>query len=458
MNRFELYLEVVRKVPAYSRLLGEGGGISEVGEWERLPVLTKKNYLLNHPLTELCRAGDFANVHLIGASSGFGKDGTVYWPKRPRDEAAYVAGLREMFADHYHTDEKRTLIMVCLAFGMWIGGMQLAAGIRQLAASGEQRIACATPGLNLEEAVGVVKEFGDQFEQVLIVTNPSNVNLFSALFSREDVACGAGKFSFPVVGEYFSESFRLRMAERFGHQPDDPFCLWTGFGSADAGDLGYETAASIALRKYFYARPELSREFFGTSDTPMIFAKSEKAFIEIIDGEIIVTKDQFIPLVRYNTQDRGGLIRPADLDGIIPEELGSELPGEMLYVGGRTSDSVIFYGTNLTITDINHMFISLDESYGYGGLFEVCPETRDGISYFTFNIYTDNFANEQLAGRYHEVLLDFLKRSSLEFAAKYDNLARAAGGDLVTVKLKDVKLLSGNLKHRFIVEDENAQL
>ncbi|MGN1212299.1 MAG: hypothetical protein ACI4TM_11480 [Candidatus Cryptobacteroides sp.] len=449
MERKSLLDDVMLNVKAYRRLLEMETGHAKLPEhFEDLPLLTKQNYLLEYPLEDLCRENDLDNIHLIGSSSGFSKTGAVYWPKRPCDEAGYMKAIEQMFIDTAGIDQKKTLIVECLAFGLWIGGMQIAAAIRNIALSGRYRLTIATPGLDLKAAVNVIKAYHRLYDQVLIITNPSNIPLITALAGDDmELRCG-GKVSFPVVGEYFTEAFREQTAKSFGHKEDEPFVVWTGYGSADTGDLGVETASTIALRKYFHHNPSLSEKIFGTSSTPMILAASGAAYFEIIEGNIVVTKDQFIPLIRYNTKDAGGLLSKNDVKDLVPSELFASLPENMIYVYGRADNAVIFYGTNLIVNDIQDFFLSLPKSAGYGGLFSVRENVSDGVSSFDFTIFTvEEHASEDF---FLNELLNYLCNSSAEFNIKYQNLSKSAPRPLVSVRFKPITEIGAMTKHRFI--------
>jgi phenylacetate-CoA ligase len=289
---------------------------------------------------------------------------------------------------------------------------------------------------------------------VLWLTNPSSVNLIAALLDRQGLRPPPASTSFAVVGEYYSETFRERVASRFGPPADDPYCVWTGYGSADAGGLGVETRATIALRKYFYHHPALSEEYFGVADPPMLLDPVPHAGLEVVDGTLVVTKDQMVPLVRYDTGDAGGLLTRERLRaaGAVPEDLLASLPESILYVYGRASDAVIFYGTNLMLNDVNSHLLTLPDRYRYGGLFEVHPVEVEGVAVFNFTVYVQVAASEALRADYERCLLDFLKQRSLEFAAKYDALSGALGQPLITVTLRDVVETGGQIKHHFLVE------
>jgi phenylacetate-CoA ligase len=448
-----LLTEAIARVPAYSAFL-EARGAGPDTPWESLPLITKKDYLLTNEVADLCWDGALDGCHVIGASSGFSRSGSVFWPKRPQDEGAYAESIAAMLVERFGIDRRRTLAFVCLAFGTWFGGMQIATALRTAAASGRHKLTVALPGLNLGEAVEIYRRFGAAYEQVVWITNPSNVSLIAALLERAGVAPPPGSISFPVIGEYFSEAYREHVAERFGHPKDAPFCIFTGYGSADAGGLGDETEATIALRKHIFHRPELSQALFGTRDTPMLLEPMPGVLLECIDGRIVVSKDLAIPLVRYDTGDAGGLLSRAQIDGIdgLPADLLAGLPETVLYVFGRASDAIIFYGTNLMIQDINRHFLALPQSFGYGGLFQVRPCQRDGVTTFAFTVYARGAADDAKRAAYADSLIAFLEGHSLEFAAKYGPLCASLGEPLITVALADPATAPVGAKHRFIME------
>jgi phenylacetate-CoA ligase len=444
---------VFDSVPGYRSFLESRGSTIE-GQFEELPLQTKQNYLLEYPIEELCWNGNLGNCHLIGSSSGFSRSGSVFWPKRPEDEHRYLDSLERMLIENYGIDKDRTLIICCMALGTWFGGMTITAALRVIAATGRLPITVCTPGLNLAEAVEIYSRFLTNFKKAIWITNPSNIGLISALLARKGVAVPPGSCSFPVVGEYFSETFRESVARRYGHAADAPFVIWTGYGSADTGDIAVETAATIRLRKFFHASTALRNMLFDTDDTPMLLALAPKAHVELLDGRIVVTKDQLVPLVRYNTGDEGGVLDKRELEclGAIPDELLRDLPERILYVRGRASNSIIFYGTNLNVQNINQHFLGLPREFGYSGLFTVRKVEQGDVALFQFKILVESLGDGSLAGRYHDSLLRYLKGQSLEFEAKYSNLTRSVGEELIRVEVEELTGTTGAIKHRYIID------
>lgn len=445
--------EVVQRVPGYRRFLAAQGADANAA-FTDLPLTTKQNYLLQYPIEEVCWDASLGHCHIIGSSSGFSKSGSVFWPKRPQDEGGYLKAIETMLADHYGMDRKRTLILCCMALGTWFGGMAITSALRVLATEGRLPITVATPGLNLAEAAEIYARFHAQFEQSLWITNPSNIGLITSLLGQRGVTPPAGSCSFPVVGEYFSEATREAVARRYGHPEDAPFVVWTGYGSADTGDIAAETAASIALRKFFHHHPALAQQHFGTNEVPMLLAPSPSALVEIVDGLIVVTKDQLVPLLRYNTRDRGGMLSRdalASLPGL-PADTLAALPEHILYVHGRASNAVVFYGTNLDIREIDRFLLELPQDMAYAGLFTIRCETQDDITHLDLNIMVERDDDPTLAARYHGALRSFLTGKSLEFETKYTRLSQAAGEELIRVSVQRADARTGAIKHRHIIE------
>ena len=66
MNKpFDFYKEVLDEVPAYNaymaKYLQENPSLT-ISEFSDIPLLTKKDYLLEYPIEDLCKRGDFANA------------------------------------------------------------------------------------------------------------------------------------------------------------------------------------------------------------------------------------------------------------------------------------------------------------------------------------------------------------------------------------------------------------
>ena len=140
--------------------------------------------------------------------------------------------------------------------------------------------------------------------------------------------------------------------------------MFSVYGSADTGTLGVESPASVALRKFVALSPGLADAFgCSTGIVPHFFHSCPDAYLETVGGELLVTRWQGVPLVRYNLHDRARLygwseVRSAVLETshagaegfplrAMIEQAGPGLP-DLIAIAGRTDAYLILCGTNLS--------------------------------------------------------------------------------------------------------------
>ena len=177
----------------------------------------------------------------------------------PHDEADYLDGMDAMFVGNYAIDRKPTLLLVCLALGTWIAGIQLASALRMLAASGRRPLtrlhAGAEPGrgggdlrpLRTALRAGTLADESVEREPDRGAPGPSR----AATAAGEHVVRRRRRVLFGSVSRKGGCSLRtprgrsvLRLDRlRLGRR----------------GRIGVETRETIALRKHFYHRPRCPR-------------------------------------------------------------------------------------------------------------------------------------------------------------------------------------------------------
>jgi phenylacetate-CoA ligase len=129
------------------------------------------------------------------------------------------------------------------------------------------------------------------------------------------------------------------------------------YGTADGGVLGNETPLSIAVRRFLADRPEAARAVFGQDRLPTLVQYDPMSrFFEAVDGALVFSGDNGIPLVRYGILDTGGVVpfeaMMATLAGLGFDPLpllegGIARPMPFAYVFGRSDFTVSFHGANV---------------------------------------------------------------------------------------------------------------
>jgi phenylacetate-CoA ligase len=162
-----------------------------------------------------------------------------------------------------------------------------------------------------------------------------------------------------MAGEVFSEEWRSLVGERVGSQHScyDSVSL---YGTADAGVLGNETPLSICIRRFLANHPEAARALFGESRLPTLVQYDPVSrFFEVIDGTLLFSGDNGIPLVRYNILDSGGIVSyDAMLEFLAKYSFDpvAELQNQggrgvrqlpFVYVFGRSNFTVSYFGANI---------------------------------------------------------------------------------------------------------------
>ncbi|MBV9326481.1 MAG: phenylacetate--CoA ligase family protein [Chloroflexi bacterium] len=354
----ELFHQVARDVPAYALFLAEHGvdpdQVQTFDDFTRLPLVSKANYHSRFPLGDLCRHGRLEANDFVAVSSGSTGQPT-FWPRFVTDELAISRRFEQAFHDSFRADERRTLAVVCFALGTWVGGMFTTGCCRHLAARGYPLVV-VSPGNNVAEILRVVQRLAPEFEQTVLLGYPP------FLKDVVDAGLAAGvewsKFHPKLVmaGEVFSEEWRTLVGQRMGSS-DPCFDSVSLYGTADAGVLGNETPLSVAIRRFLAAHPDAARELFGESRLPTLVQYDPRSrFFEAIDGTLLFTGDNGIPLIRYHIADSGGVI-PFDamLDflarrGFDPHaDLGHRgvRPMPFAFVFGRADFTISYFGANV---------------------------------------------------------------------------------------------------------------
>jgi phenylacetate-CoA ligase len=237
-----LFHYMAATVPAYKDFLAHHGvnpdQYQTFDDFQRLPQLTKENYLLRYPLAQLCRHGELQTCDMIAVSSGStGKP--TFWPRFFADEMQIATRFEQVFHDSFYADTKRTLAVICFSLGTWVGGMYTTNCCRYLGSKGYP-ITVVTPGNNKEEIFRVVQELGSGFEQVVLLGYPPFLKDIIDTGIARGIEWQQYQIKLVMAGEVFSEEWRSLVGERVGSQHScyDSVSL---YGTADAGVLGNES-------------------------------------------------------------------------------------------------------------------------------------------------------------------------------------------------------------------------
>src|SRR4028118_199261 len=356
-----LFQKVAATVPAYQTFLAglniNPASIQTFEDFQKLPLITKENYLRCHPLPQLCRQGKLEICDFIAVSSGSTGNPT-FWPRFISDELQMTARFEQIFHDSFYADTRRTLAVICFALGTWVGGMYSANCCRYLASKGYP-VTVVTPGNNKTEIFRVVQELGEHFEQVVLLGYPPFIKDVIDSGIAGGVEWQKYRIKMVFAGEVFSEEWRSLVSDRT-NSDNLYYNSASLYGTADAGILGNETPLSICIRRFLAEHPDASRALFGESRLPTLVQYDPLSrFFEVQDGTLLFSGDNGIPLVRYHISDNGGLISyDAMLQFLAEWEFDPvaalRQPGgrgihqlPFVYVFGRSNFTVSYFGANI---------------------------------------------------------------------------------------------------------------
>jgi phenylacetate-CoA ligase len=360
----DLFHETAQRVPAYKAFLKEHTidpkKIVDLETLQTVPPVNKKNYLKKYPIKDLLLDGDTRDARIISMSSGSSGE-PFYWfrGKQSVDESVLI--LDDLLAQSFQTKEKETLCIMAFAMGTWIAGTYMIDAMNGLADTGH-RITCITPGIHKDEIIRILKKMGKEFEQILLMGYPPFIKDVIDAALGEKLKLKEYNLRLLFAGENISEPWRGYVLERIGHSEalDRTIAM---YGTADAGIIGTESPLSIYLRRIIHSDPELMTELFPdiTLLPTLVHFEPSVRYAEQVNGHIVFSAANTLPLVRYDIMDEGRVMPAQALIEII-EAKGHTVPKALLRwadrpfiaLYGRPDVAATFYALNIYPENIKY--------------------------------------------------------------------------------------------------------
>ncbi|MDE1966411.1 MAG: phenylacetate--CoA ligase family protein, partial [Patescibacteria group bacterium] len=306
----DLFKRAASGVPAYKRFLKDNHVHAELVESPSdlaiVPPVTKQNYLHAYPFKELFWNGSLRAPHVLTATSG--STGAPTYFGRSHEVDDHSSFIHELFYRSSSLElNKSTLVIVCFGMGVWIGGLITYEAFDLLGRRGYP-VSVITPGINKSEIFKILRDLAPQYEQLILAGYPpflkdviDEAPAHGATFDKHRVAL-------LFAAEAFTEEFRDYVASRANVK--NPLTDTANiYGSADIGTMAFETPLSILIRRLARDNEALFNDLFrGTMKTPTL-AQYLPEFVsfEAPNGEVLLTGDSALPLIRYSIGDHGGV-------------------------------------------------------------------------------------------------------------------------------------------------------
>ncbi len=307
----DLFHRAAHGVPAYKDFLKKhkiaSGKIKTFKDFQLVPPVDRKNYLRQYPPDKLVWGGTLGNGIVWTSTSG-STGAPFYFPRTEQLDEQYSV-LAEMFLKNSSRgSEKSTLVIVGFGMGVWIGGVLTYKAFEIASHRMKHVVSVITPGINKGEIFHALRSLAPRFGQTVLIGYPPFVKDVLEEAIAEGIDLKKLHMRLLFAAEAFTEPFRDYLAKETGIKNIYRDTL-NIYGTADLGAMAFETPTSILVRRLTLANPHLFKTFFSNiAKTPTVAQYNPLfATFEAPDGEIMLTGDNALPLVRYALGDNGGV-------------------------------------------------------------------------------------------------------------------------------------------------------
>jgi phenylacetate-CoA ligase len=463
---------------AYRDLIDRGS--KRKADWKNLPLLTKKTFYDAHPWRDIVPRDSYRFIYSIIRSSGTtNKDGSsrgFFWPQLKDLDSRAEPKSQEMLVETYQLQKRKTLAIIGMSLGSWAGGEQFSFLFKMLALRSMLPLVTFSPGNQHVEILEIIEKCHEEFDQILIVLCPSAIFYLDRQAQQQGFKLPIEKISFLVTGEPFPEEMRIDLEERAGGEKTH-LTMLSLYGSADTGMLGFESLPLIQVRQMLAQRPELAGSLgFGAKSVPNLYhAQLEETYLEAVNDELVVTKWQGVPLVRYNLEDKviflswKMLCRAIALDDPANErQWGSiaelDLP-DIIAVSGRSKGCVFLCGSNIFETMLQEVLLRCSLKELSTGAFIAWTGLCNGRQVLSWQVELKKGVEApsgECLETLHREFVALLSEQQPEFRDDYEKFYRPLEGEGLRIfqfhfcespALSDHPKYASGIKRKVIVED-----
>lgn len=372
----ELFHFAARFVPAYKDFLKKRKiNPEKIRTWrdfQAIPTISKKNYLRHYPLSKLCWQGHLKKPLVFTSTSG--STGEPFYFPRDNFLDWQCSLVKEQFLKNKITathKEKPILVIIGFGMGIWIGGLITYKAFELVSQRLNYPLSIITPGINKKEIFKALKNLAPYYKQTILVGYPPFIKDIIDDATIEGINLKKLNLRLIFAAEAFTEKFRDYLIEKTNIK-NLYLDTMNIYGTADIGAMAYETPISILIRRLAMTNKALFNKIFGSIIKTPTLAQFNPLFInfENVGGNLILTGNNAIPLIRYNVGDHGGVYSFEELNNILTQyqidliaeakkakiyHTLSQLP--FVYVFERNDFSTTLYGLQIYPETIREVLI-----------------------------------------------------------------------------------------------------
>jgi phenylacetate-CoA ligase len=335
-NMVTTYVEAKESVEAYKHFLKKqkifAKKVTSREAFSQVPKVTKKNYLRAYPWVDLLKKDITVDTQLTMTATSGSTGKPFYFP---RTQAVDIQSslYHELFLRLSNIEEGKSILLInCFAMGVWIGGVLTYQAATYIGARGYP-ITIITPGINKREIFEALRTLAPEFDQIILTGYPPFIKDLVDDAQHEGIILSKLNLRIIFAAESFSESFRDYIAKKAGIQ-NIYRDMMNIYGSADLGTMAQETPLCILVRRLALTNSSLYKRIFGQSVRLPTLAQYVPSFVsfEVVNGTVLCTGNNALPLVRYEIGDTGMKWEYSELVNLFNEE-GVNLSKECTRVG-----------------------------------------------------------------------------------------------------------------------------
>lgn len=457
----KLFREAAQYVPAYKDFLRKNRikpeHIKSVLDFQEVPPIDKENYISKYSLEELSWDGTLADAQYISSSSG-STGVPFYWPRGHAQDIPSARLYQGIFENVFGTRKGSTLCFNLFALGTWIAGVEFYNATRSSADRGNN-IIIINPSIEKGAALDAVKRLMRMFDRLILTGYPPFIKDVLETGSAEGIRWKTLDVRLITAGEAVSEQWRDYVLNIIGKK-GSPSHLINVYGMAEAGVVAHETPLSITCRRIVLREPERCEALVHDGGVSSLYQYDPviRYFERDADGTLLLTSRSGLPLIRYSTRDRGGILSHAMLlqllkdGGVSRAGKFSAWRAPALYLEDRRDLSISLYALNIYVENIKHALECAQDAAAFSGLFTMSVgHTRNYDQKFeiTLELARARRPSEALRMRVTRHVVRVLSGINSEYAKLYAAIGERAAPHITFVGYGEIRTTPGR-KHKWI--------
>ena len=328
-----------------------------------------------------------------------------------------------------------------------------------------------TPGLNKGEIYHALSDLAPNFGQTILGGYPPFVKDIIDGCQENQIDLKKLKIRLLFAAETFTEDFRDHVAELAGISDVHRDTL-NIYGTADIGAMAYETPTSILVRRTATKSPSIFNKIFGALERTPTLAQYNPRFtsFENSDGNILLTGNNSIPLIRYSIGDTGGVRTFDDVDRSLSDE-GVQLQSDakrnaiplyrlpFVYVYERADFSVKLYGAIIYAEHVRGALQQREDRKNITGRFTMQTSTDEKQDqYLEVNIELARGVKKSAVLSQHltEIITRELIKKNSEYHNNYLSMHERVVPRVSLWTYEDPKYFKSGVKQRWVIKQKNS--